>query len=95
MSETTPPQSKRTRVAAATAGTRSAIKSVKAKLPAATRRNVAIGAAAAVTAVGVGVAATVGRKRIAKASGDLIASVKQRVAQARADKDSNGRTLPN
>lgn len=57
---------------------------VKDKLPPATPRNVAIGAAAAVVAVGAGLAATVGRKRIAKASGEVVETVKKKIADTRA-----------
>lgn len=63
-------------------------KGVKAKLPAATTRNVALGAVAAAAAVGVGVAATVGRERIVKASADLVDGVKKRVSAARANAKS-------
>ena len=69
---------------------KSTIDSVRDKLPAATTRNVAIGAAAAATAVGVGLAATVGRKRIVKASGDLVAGIKRTVADAHGTKPDEG-----
>lgn len=66
----------------------------KDKLPPATPRNVAIGAAAAVVAVGAGLAATVGRKRIAKASGEVVETVKKKIADTRAKAANKTKQTP-
>lgn len=66
----------------------------KDKLPPATPRNVAIGAAAAVVAVGAGLAATVGRKRIAKASGEVVETVKKKIADTRAKAANKTKETP-
>lgn len=73
-----------TRAKAAAGKAKAGAAKVKDKLPPATPRNVAIGAAAAVVAVGAGLAATVGRKRIAKASGEVVETVKKKIADTRA-----------